>query len=85
MEVLKPCPFCGADSADINCKYGRNGCFVFVQCQICGAESKKFGTGRYVTYSEYVDDENYWDNPYVENSCEKAISAWNLRRCQDAE
>ena len=83
MEHLKPCPFCGCDIAGISARYGRNGWFLFVQCEVCGAESKKFGIGRNANIPN--DDNEFWECEKVQIAASKAAKAWNVRRCNDAE
>ena len=35
---LKPCPFCGQDTAEFRIMNGRHGEFGFIQCQSCKAQ-----------------------------------------------
>ena len=82
MDELKPCPFCGCDSAELTAKYGRNGWFIFARCNVCGAESKKFGIGRNTQVPD--EDSEFWSCDDVETVSRKASTRWNMRRCADA-
>lgn len=82
-DKLKPCPFCGCDVTGCSAKFGRNGWFLFIHCDVCGAESKKFGIGKNVDVPD--DDDEFWQCGKVIHAKEKAYKAWNMRRCFDAE
>ena len=79
---LKPCPFCGCELSGYSAKYGRNGWFIFAQCEICGAESKKFGVGRNKNVPD--NDDDFWACEHVLKTCDKVAKMWNMRRCSDA-
>lgn len=83
MEELRPCPFCGCNVPGCSAKYGRNGWFLFVKCDVCGAEGKKFGVGTNAGVPD--NDEEFWQCGKVVRAEEKAIRMWNMRRCADAE
>lgn len=74
MELLKGCPHCGG-GARLRKNYSRKlqMYFVYVKCDICGAQGKSV-TSKY----EAEDD---WNTP----ACEKAVSAWNMRVSEDYE
>lgn len=66
---LKPCPFCGHDIASLIKRKGRRGVFVYVQCEVCWAQTKTYGV------DADFDDPGIWDS--VE--CDLAVKAWNMR------
>lgn len=68
MDELKPCPFCGGE-AYLNSRYAKYGYMVFVRCDVCGAEGKKFNS--YDEPPSSVD----WDN----SACRAATRFWNMR------
>lgn len=70
-EPIKLCPFCGGP-AYINAKWSWKTCeyFVFVRCDICGAQAKAF-----LSPGEDPEEKN-WNN----SACKNAVAAWNLRR-----
>lgn len=79
MTELKPCPFCGCEVSEI-ARYGRNGWFLFIQCDVCGAESKKIGIGK---YADVPSGENeFWECEKVQRAATKAKAAWNMRHVQ---
>ena len=63
------CPHCGGISY-LNSRYNyRSRChYVFVKCDICGAQGKT-----YTSANDPVEDD--WNN----DSCQEAIRAWNMR------
>lgn len=66
---VKTCPHCGG-SACLNAGYSHKAraFFVFVKCDICGAQGK--------TYSSKEDPAaDGWDS----SACRDAINAWNMR------
>ncbi len=75
---LEPCPFCGCEVSGISSRYGLNGLFLFVQCDVCGAESKKFGVGRYANVPD--EDNEFWGCEKVQQAVRKVQNAWNMRR-----
>lgn len=66
---LKPCPHCGGSAClNANYSYKTRSFFVFVKCDICGAQGK--------VYSSPGDPEAAgWNN----QPCNDAATAWNLR------
>lgn len=71
--INKPCPHCGGD-AFLTANYSQRvrRYFVYVKCDICGAQGKAYTC---------VEDpaEQEWDNA----ACESAITAWNMRTYED--
>lgn len=63
------CPFCGSE-ATVMWRGGKYGRFAVVQCDLCGAESKKYGNVVGPT-----DDDGFW----TQDAFLKAIKAWNRR------
>jgi hypothetical protein len=82
-DKLKPCPFCGCDVTGCSAKLGRNGLFLFIHFDGCGAESKRFGIWKNVDAPD--DDDEFWQCGEVIHVVEKVYKAWNMRRCSDAE
>ena len=69
MEGLKKCPFCGGRACTTaNYSYKRKLYYVFVKCDICGAQGKAYT-------SEEDPAQEEWQNI----ACEDALNAWNLR------
>ena len=68
-ELLKPCPHCGG-KAFLNSNYSRRAqmYFVFVKCDICGAQGK--------AYRSYIDPS---DTNWTNQACMDAAAAWNMR------
>lgn len=68
MEIKK-CPFCGG-SACLNSNYSNRSrsYFVYVRCDICGAQGK-------VYRSQEEPAAANWNN----TECNDAINAWNMR------
>ena len=72
-QQIKPCPHCGGVSylyANYSRKIG--GYFVFVKCDICGAQGKIYSSKR-------DPDADGWEN----EACVNAIAAWNMRTGAD--
>jgi hypothetical protein len=67
-KELSDCPFCGSDEIQYNARCGKYGWFVFCNCAVCGAESKKVAAG------PTLDDE--WAESIVAH---RAAAAWNRR------
>lgn len=66
---IKKCPHCGGVGY-LNSNYSNKyrSYFVFVKCDVCGAQAK--------TYSSQEEPaEVDWNN----NACIEAINAWNMR------
>lgn len=64
--MIKGCPHCGgAGYLEWNYSYKARSYFVYVKCEICGAQGKIYNT------PEEPDD----DTP----ACKSAIVAWNMR------
>lgn len=69
MEKLKKCPHCGgAACLNANYSYKCRSYFVFVKCDICGAQGK-------VYRSETDPAADNWTN----TDCNDAAAAWNMR------
>lgn len=70
MKVMR-CPHC-MGTARLYCNYSRkvNGYFVFVKCDICGAQGKTF-----VSNEDPSSDDVQWNN----QTCVNAVKAWNMR------
>lgn len=66
---IKRCPHCnGSSELRVNYNEKTNLYFVFVKCDVCGAQSPYT--------SSYVDPEAHdWNT----SSCKKVVEAWNLR------
>jgi len=69
MTQIKTCPHCGGVST-LNCNYSykTRSYFVFVKCEVCGAQGK-------TCHSPEHPAEEQWQN----EACEQALAAWNLR------
>lgn len=66
---IKTCPHCGgAACLTSNYSYKTRAYFVFVKCDICGAQGKIYNS----TEEPAAAD---WDNI----PCRDAITAWNMR------
>ena len=65
--MLKNCPFCDG-TAEINRQYGRYGCFVFVKCSFCGAQTKAKSA------EDIDDDDAFWKQTAVKN----VVRLWNM-------
>ncbi len=69
METIKTCPHCnGPAHLKSSFRSIANNYFVFVRCDICGAQGKLY-------YSSEDPKASNWNNEY----CVKAINAWNMR------
>lgn len=67
--VIKPCPHCGGIACiNANYSYKVRKYFVFVKCDICGAQAKIY------TCDNHPSEED-WDNV----ACRDALNAWNMR------
>lgn len=66
---IKSCPHCGG-SARLNASfsYKKRKYFVFVKCDVCGAQAKAFTDRKHPEGSG-------WDDA----TCKDALAAWNLR------
>ena len=71
---IKTCPHCGGTAClNSNYSYKTRSYFVFVKCDICGAQGK--------IYNSPEDPQaTNWDNV----ACEDAINAWNMRVAEGA-
>jgi len=66
---IKACPHCGATAClTSNYSYKTRTYFVFVKCDICGAQGKIYNSKEEPAAAN-------WDN----TACNDAINAWNLR------
>lgn len=78
MEQLKGCPHCGGHALlNSNYSYKARSYFVFVRCEICGAQGKIYN-------SDTDPAATNWDDP----QCRAAAAAWNMRtneQQQDSE
>ena len=75
MEELKKCPFCGGKAcATANYSKRRNVYYVFIKCDVCGAQGKA-----------YISEEDPAQNEWQSIACEDAQNAWNLRTGADHE
>lgn len=77
MEELRPCPFCGQKTAMVWAKKGRYGWFVFARCEMCGAESKKFGVESDAKLPK--DETEFWEHNAVAPLRDKVVMLWNTR------
>ena len=68
MEV-KTCPHCGG-SACLNSTYSRktNAYYIYVKCDICGAQGKA-----------YRSAEDPQESEWTSYTCLDAVNAWNMR------
>lgn len=66
---IKSCPHCGGiGNLSSNYSYKARSYFVFVKCDICGAQGK--------IYRQDTDPaSDSWDTP----TCDSAVEAWNMR------
>lgn len=66
---IKTCPHCGGTAClNANYSYKIKLHFVFVKCDICGAQGKTY------TSTEAPQDKE-WNN----SACVDAVCAWNMR------
>ncbi len=69
MNRILPCPHCGGSAClNSNYSYKSRSYFVYVRCDICGAQAKSYS-------SETAPASEQWDNV----PCADAINAWNMR------
>lgn len=72
-KIIKKCPHCGGLAVlNSNYSWSFKSHFVYVKCNICGAQGKSY-------FSEDTPDEVGWDNL----ACNDAINAWNMRYKED--
>lgn len=64
---MKTCPFCGGN-ASLMRSIGKYKYFIFVKCNMCGAQAKAF-------VSKDDPAEYDWDT----YECEQAVQAWDMR------
>lgn len=69
---LKKCPFCGSDAAYLFQKSTRYGFIVYVQCQICGAQTKVIGSREDAAEVDWNTD-----------ACVSVMRLWNTRNARD--
>ena len=71
---IKPCPHCGG-SASLYSGYSRRhrDYFVYVRCDICGAQGKLYGSSEDPAAVEWAND-----------ACTDAVKAWNMRKAEGA-
>lgn len=71
MEIKK-CPHCGG-SAQINYNYSykKGNFFIFVRCDICGAQGKA-----------YTTKEDPAEGDFKTDACIDALNAWNMRTAE---
>lgn len=67
MEYMKNCPFCNGEPTLFSTR-GKYGYFVFIKCDLCGAQGKTFKMGE-------TREENWQDSVEAQN----AIKMWNMR------
>lgn len=67
--IIKTCPHCGG-TANLRISYSHKmqAYFVYVKCEICGAQGKA-----------YTDEEDPEVKGAENSACQFAISAWNMR------
>lgn len=74
-DSIRVCPHCGGTAClNSNFSYKTRTYFVFVKCDICGAQGKIYNS------KEDPAGEG-WDN----EACTGAINAWNMRTTDNAE
>ena len=68
-ELIKPCPHCGG-TACLTANYSEkiHRYFLFVKCDICGAQGRTFCTAISAGLPGWK-----------ENACTDAVKAWNMR------
>ena len=69
-KTLKPCPFCGADDAELTSREAKGCNLVFVRCGMCHAQ------GKIATISDNDLDDDY----EVMKVHDKAARFWNARK-----
>ena len=68
-DSIKTCPHCGGTAClNANYSYKTRTYFVFVKCDICGAQGKIYNSTEEPAAAE-------WNN----NACIDAVKAWNMR------
>ena len=69
IDEIKPCPHCGGEAA-LYRNYSRRcrSYFVYVRCEICGAQGKLYGC-------QEAPEAHDWKNA----ACCDAVKAWNMR------
>lgn len=68
-DSIKSCPHCGGAAwLNSNYSYKCRTYFVFVKCDICGAQGKAYNSKEEPAAAD-------WDN----QPCKDAIAAWNMR------
>lgn len=68
-ETIKPCPHCGGSAClNSNFSYKTRKYFIFIKCDICGAQGKIYSSAEDPAAGE-------WNTP----ACTDAIGAWNMR------
>lgn len=71
--TLKQCPHCGGTASLISKRNSRAmGYFVFVRCDVCGAQGKAC----YSSAPPELEGEGT-------QACKEALAAWNLRTYED--
>lgn len=72
---IKTCPHCGGTAClNANYSYKARSYFVFVRCDICGAQGKIYNSAEEPAATG-------WNNA----PCNDAIAAWNMRTPEPAE
>ena len=67
--AIKTCPHCGGSAClNYNYSYRIRRYFVFVKCNICGAQAKVF-----------TDEKNPEESGWTDEACLDAVKAWNMR------
>lgn len=77
MARLKNRPFCGYESIGCTAKHGGYGLYLFIKCELCGAESKKIGLG--ASYNAPEDDDEFWRDRKVKAVRIQLENLWNTR------
>lgn len=68
-DYIKTCPHCGGNAyLNQNYSYKARSYFVFVKCDICGAQGKIYNSREEPAAAD-------WNN----TACNDAVSAWNMR------
>lgn len=71
--AIKPCPHCGGIAyLTQNYSYRSRTYFVFVRCDICGAQGKIYNSPEEPAAAG-------WNN----QPCDDAVTAWNMRTAQE--
>ena len=71
MDELKPCPFCGRDTADIGWRRDvfDDTVLIAVVCSACGAKTGDFPAGG------EPEEDAFWE----QRAAYQAVDAWNRR------